>query len=38
LKFDTDAEADLAGRYSIRSIPTLILFQNGMSQLNKPAQ
>jgi thioredoxin 2 len=29
LKVDTDAEQALAGRYNIRSIPTLILFRRG---------
>ena len=29
LKVDTDAEPDLAARYEIRSIPTLMLFHNG---------
>jgi thioredoxin 2 len=29
LKVDTDAEADISARYGIRSIPTLMLFQNG---------
>jgi thioredoxin 2 len=28
-KVDTDAEPDLAGRYAIRSIPTLVLMQGG---------
>ena len=28
-KLDTDAEPEIAGRYGIRSIPTLILFQGG---------
>jgi thioredoxin 2 len=28
-KVDTDAEQALAGRFGIRSIPTLILFENG---------
>ncbi|WP_336973064.1 thioredoxin TrxC [Sphingobium aromaticiconvertens] len=28
-KLDTEAESVIAGRYGIRSIPTLILFQNG---------
>ncbi len=28
-KVDTDAEHDLAGRYGIRSIPTLIMFRKG---------
>jgi thioredoxin 2 len=29
LKVDTEAERDLANRYEIRSIPTLIMFQKG---------
>jgi len=29
LKVDTDAEPELAARYNIRSIPTLMLFHNG---------
>ncbi|WP_020652152.1 thioredoxin TrxC [Massilia niastensis] len=29
LKVDTEAAQDLAGRYNIRSIPTLALFRNG---------
>jgi thioredoxin 2 len=29
LKVDTEANAPLAGRYAIRSIPTLILFRDG---------
>lgn len=29
LKVDTEAEPELAARYGIRSIPTLILFKNG---------
>jgi thioredoxin len=28
-KVDTDALADVAGRYGIRSIPTIILFRDG---------
>lgn len=28
-KVDTDAEAELAGRYGVRSLPTLMLFRNG---------
>lgn len=28
-KVDTEATQDIAGRYAIRSIPTLILFRNG---------
>jgi thioredoxin 2 len=29
LKVDTEAEQELAARYNIRSIPTLMIFQNG---------
>lgn len=29
LKLDTDAAQDVAARYNIRSIPTLIMFRNG---------
>ena len=29
LKLDTEAAADIAARYNIRSIPMLILFRNG---------
>ncbi len=29
LKVDTDREAELAARYAIRSIPTLMIFRNG---------
>lgn len=29
LKVDTDAHAELSGRYSIRSIPTIGVFENG---------
>ena len=28
-KLDVDAEEDIAGRYSIMSIPTVMLFKNG---------
>jgi thioredoxin 2 len=28
-KLDTDAEPEIAGRYGIRGIPTLIAFKNG---------
>jgi thioredoxin 2 len=28
-KVDTDAEPDIAGRFAIRSIPTLVLMQGG---------
>lgn len=28
-KLDTEAAADIAGRYGIRSIPTLIVFDHG---------
>ena len=31
LKVDTEAEPELAARYNIRSIPTLMLFRNGAS-------
>lgn len=31
-KLDTDAEGDIAQRYGIRSIPTLILFQDGQER------
>ena len=29
LKVDTDAQANIAGRFAIRSIPTFIVFKNG---------
>jgi thioredoxin 2 len=29
LKVDTDAQANIAGRFGIRSIPTFIVFKNG---------
>lgn len=29
-KVDTDAEAELAGRYGVRSLPTLAVFRNGV--------
>ena len=28
-KLDVDAEPEIAGRYSVQSIPTLLLFKNG---------
>jgi thioredoxin 2 len=28
-KLDTEASPDIAGRYGIRSIPTLVMFRNG---------
>jgi len=31
-KVDTDAEGELAARYNIMSIPTVILFKNGMEE------
>jgi thioredoxin 1 len=31
-KVDVDSDPDLAGRYGVRSIPTLILFKNGAPQ------
>lgn len=30
VKVDTDAERDIAARYGIRSIPTMIIFRNGV--------
>ena len=34
-KVDTDAETALAGRFAIRSVPTLILFQSGRELARK---
>jgi thioredoxin 2 len=34
-KIDTDAEPDIAGQFSIRSIPTLILFKGGREVARK---
>ena len=34
-KVDTDAEPALAGRFAIRSVPTLILFQSGRELARK---
>ena len=36
LKLDTDAAQDIAARYNIRSIPTLILFKNGIEAARQP--
>ncbi|MBB3332107.1 thioredoxin 2 [Halomonas campaniensis] len=35
-KLDTEAESALAGRYGIRSIPTLIVFRNGQELARQP--
>lgn len=35
-KVDTDAAQDVAARYNIRSIPTLILFRNGAEVARQP--
>ena len=35
-KVDTEAEAALGGRFGIRSIPTLVLFQNGRELARQP--
>jgi thioredoxin 1 len=32
LKIDVDKNRELAGKYNIRSVPTLILFQSGMTK------
>jgi thioredoxin 1 len=32
LKIDVDRNRDLAGKYRIQSVPTLILFQDGMTK------
>jgi thioredoxin 2 len=36
LKVDTEAEPELAARYNIRSIPTLMLFRNGNIVAQQP--
>jgi thioredoxin 2 len=35
-KVDTEAEPALGGRFGIRSIPTLMLFQNGRELARQP--
>lgn len=35
-KVDTESEKSLAGRYAIRSIPTLVLFANGQEKVRQP--
>lgn len=35
-KLDTEAEQSLAGRFGIRSIPTLIVFSNGREMARQP--
>jgi thioredoxin 1 len=32
LKIDVDKNRELAGKYNVRSVPTLILFQGGMTK------
>ncbi len=32
IKIDVDKNSDLAGKYKIRSVPTLMLFQNGVTR------
>ena len=36
LKVDTEAEQELAARYNIRAIPTLMLFRNGQPVAQQP--
>lgn len=35
-KVDTDAEQDLAGEYGIRSIPTLVVYRDGIPVFGQP--
>lgn len=35
-KIDTDAEQELAGAFNVRSIPTLMVFRDGIMLYNKP--